>query len=183
MKNGFTLIELLMAISIISVISVVGLNIFAGSQAKARDSVRKNHLQAIATALEIYYQQNGSFPVMGSGTPPEIYYSNSIRDPWITQLNSSYMNIVPRDPINNGGKAWVGSTTTYGYMYWAGNTKDNWGGSCNRANGQFFVVAAVLENANDGDTLAKKDYKWCDGASLLTSHGWSPKAYVITSDQ
>ena len=62
MKNkGFTLIELLVAISIVAILSVVGITSYQGVNARARDSVRKNDLNNIAIALEIYYQSNGSY--------------------------------------------------------------------------------------------------------------------------
>lgn len=61
MKKGFTLIELLVAISIIAVLSTIGLSTFSGVQKSARNSVRKNDLTTLATALEIYYQTTGKY--------------------------------------------------------------------------------------------------------------------------
>lgn len=62
-KNGFTLVELLVVISIIAVLSAVGLVLFSSIQSRARDSIRKNDLRALATALEIYYQKNNQYVV------------------------------------------------------------------------------------------------------------------------
>lgn len=61
MNKGFTLIELLVVISIIAILSTVGLTIFSGTQSKARDSIRKKDLNTLATALEIYYQKNSKY--------------------------------------------------------------------------------------------------------------------------
>lgn len=50
--QGFTLIELLVVISIIAILSVIGITVFSGVQKGARDAKRKADVQAIATALE-----------------------------------------------------------------------------------------------------------------------------------
>lgn len=49
---GFTLVELLVVIAIIAILSVVGLTLFSGAQANARDARRKTDVDAIANALE-----------------------------------------------------------------------------------------------------------------------------------
>ena len=61
MKRGFTLIELLVTISIIAVLSAIGFATYQGIQSKARDGVRKNDLQKVATVLEIYFQKNNKY--------------------------------------------------------------------------------------------------------------------------
>lgn len=74
--KGFTLVELLVAITIIAVLAAVGVVVFGGIQAKARDSRRSQDLIALANVLEgkrvagtIYYTAlagsdfaNGSVP-------------------------------------------------------------------------------------------------------------------------
>lgn len=92
MNRGFTLIELLVAISIIAVLSTIGLTIFSGVQSKARDSVRKNDLNALATALELYFQNNGKY-IAGVGSCSD-NTSNSTFNDDIKQ----YLNELPQDP-------------------------------------------------------------------------------------
>lgn len=79
---GFTLVELLVAITIIAVLAAVGVVVFGGVQAKARDSRRSQDLVAVANALEgkrvagtIYYTAlansdfaTGSVPADPRGT-------------------------------------------------------------------------------------------------------------------
>lgn len=60
-RNAFTLIELLVAISIIAVISTIGLNSYVGISGRTRDSVRKNDLTHLALALELYIQKNNKY--------------------------------------------------------------------------------------------------------------------------
>lgn len=50
--SGFTLIELLVVISIIAILSVIGLAVFSGVQKNARDARRREDITAIAQALE-----------------------------------------------------------------------------------------------------------------------------------
>jgi len=52
--KGFTLIELLIVIVIIGILSAGAFALFTGSQAKARDAIRKNDVKAIETAVMLY---------------------------------------------------------------------------------------------------------------------------------
>ena len=88
MKKGFTLIELLVTISIIAILSTIGLTIFSGTQGKARDSVRKNDLRTLATALEIYYQKNNNY-VLGNTSCSDLATSG---------LTSFMTGNIPKDP-------------------------------------------------------------------------------------
>lgn len=50
--SGFTLVELLVVISIIAILSVLGISLFSGVQQKARDTERRAEINAIKDALE-----------------------------------------------------------------------------------------------------------------------------------
>lgn len=56
--KGFTLVELLVVISIIAILSTIGLTVFANVNKSARDAKRKEDIQAIAKALEVNYNDS-----------------------------------------------------------------------------------------------------------------------------
>lgn len=122
-KKGFTLVEILVVVSIIAVLSTVGSVFYLGQTAKARDSIRKQHLNSLSLALGIYSQENGQY------IPPQPGDENCTRD-----TNAFYSQIapfmsetqVPKDPQNNNQ-----------YCYISVN------------NGQGFRLFAKLENCQD----------------------------------
>ncbi len=124
MKKGFTLIELLITISIIAVLSTIGLVIFQGAQAKARDSIRKQDLRTLATALEIYYQKNSKYieNVTVCQTNPDI------------SVNTFYSAI--KDYIN--GQTPTDPTSKQAYCYIS-------------SDGLNYTLCANLENTSDPD--------------------------------
>ncbi|MBI2593429.1 prepilin-type N-terminal cleavage/methylation domain-containing protein [Candidatus Daviesbacteria bacterium] len=50
--KGFTLVELLVVITIIAILSVIGVVVYQGQVKNARDSARKTDIDAIANAME-----------------------------------------------------------------------------------------------------------------------------------
>ena len=80
MKKGFTLVELLVVVSIIAILSLIGLTIFTNVQKGARDARRKADVDSIVKAYEGKYQPlTGKYPALlatdfSAGkipTPPE----------------------------------------------------------------------------------------------------------------
>mgnify|MGYP001561295855 CR=1 FL=1 len=61
-SKGFTLIELLVVITIIAILSLIGLVTYSNIQQNARDSKRKLDIDAIAKALESNYTTNSATP-------------------------------------------------------------------------------------------------------------------------
>lgn len=66
-NKGFTLIELIVSVTIIAVLTVVGMVSYTGTSKKARDSRRMADLEKIRIALEIYRQgEGGTYPADGT---------------------------------------------------------------------------------------------------------------------
>jgi type II secretion system protein G len=61
-SQGFTIVELLIVIVVIGILAALVLNSFTGVQARARDTERRTDINAIATQLEVYYNDNGGYP-------------------------------------------------------------------------------------------------------------------------
>jgi type II secretion system protein G len=61
-KRGFTLIELLVVISILGVLAALIVNNLNDSRARARDARKKQNLQQLKTALQMYYNDYQTYP-------------------------------------------------------------------------------------------------------------------------
>lgn len=69
---GFTLIELMVVITIITILSAIGLAAFAGARANARDASRIADLEQMSLALEVHRQANGEYPASLSSLVPDL---------------------------------------------------------------------------------------------------------------
>lgn len=135
-KHGFTLIELLVVISIISLLSSVVLTSVNSARAKARDARRIADFKQIQTALELYYDTNGSYPLgsQGSGVWSSHAPGYGNNDNYIVGLAPTYIPTLPRDPRYDEGGS--------GYLY--------------NSNGTDYILIAhfVMETLVGGDPSA-----------------------------
>lgn len=63
-KKAFTLIEMLIVIVIIGILATALIPRLQSVQARARDTKRKTDLRNIYNANEIYFIDNGAYPLM-----------------------------------------------------------------------------------------------------------------------
>lgn len=77
--QGFTLIELLVVVSIIAILSVIGVAVFGQVQSKARDARRKSDIDSISKAYEVNYDPTISLPYKPLATTD--FQSGSIPTP------------------------------------------------------------------------------------------------------
>lgn len=68
--SGFTLIELLVVIAIIGLLASVVLLSLNSARAKSRDAKRIADAKLIASAMELYYNDNGSYPAQTTDLIP-----------------------------------------------------------------------------------------------------------------
>ncbi len=59
--RGFTLVELIIIVTIIAILSVIGITVFSSVQKNARDAKRKADINAIAKALEVKQVNDGDY--------------------------------------------------------------------------------------------------------------------------
>ncbi len=108
-KKGFTLIELLVVVSIISLLSSIVFASLNSARSKARDARRKEDVLQIRNALELYYNDNGSYPFpypgnipgcggVSSGTCGSGNGTTSGTNAYISGLTPTYISALPVDP-------------------------------------------------------------------------------------
>lgn len=140
LKNkGFTLIELLVVMSIMGILTVVVSSSFRTVQMKSRDARRKNDMGSISKALNMYYNDVGTFP--------------KVSDQYGIDINELMNNSGNKFSINMGGNEIIymmemPRETTVGlknYRYVVSST------------GKSFKVFTNLENVDDSSCLPKTD--------------------------
>ena len=100
-SKGFTFIEVLVVITIISVLTLVGVTNFRVANQKSKDGRRQGDLEQIKAALEIYRTDQGGYPlaitfgaVLAAG-------------------GSTYMEKVPNDPLSSYSYYYSSDGLTY----------------------------------------------------------------------
>ncbi len=132
--KGFTLVELLVVISIIAILSVIGITIFSGVQKSARDAQRRGDIDAISKALEVHFGIRGVCNPGDNYCPPIGTYFSS--------------GIVPEDPFDKSTarKCYIYLSPSGGPVLWPG---DNCYGSNRSAND--YKICADLESIGGWD--------------------------------
>lgn len=168
-KKGFTLIELLVVISIISLLSSVVLSSLNSARIKARDVRRMQDLGQIRRALELYYDDNGRYPVVTGWV-----YSTD----WgvLQTALAPYMPKMPVDPLNTTGGPWTTGRYTYAYGYGTASYPDE------------YDLVAQFENTSNPNrcevkgwiyNTAGNDRPWCQGThGKANPQSYSPYLYA-----
>ena len=111
MRKGFTLIELLVVIAIIALLSTLSVVALNNARVKSRDARRLSDIKQIRTALEMYFDQNNSYPIdsgnLGHGYNYGCIGPDGFQD---TNCPNAYMEVIPSDP--KGVYSYVYSSTT-----------------------------------------------------------------------
>ncbi|MBU1019337.1 MAG: type II secretion system protein [Patescibacteria group bacterium] len=89
-KKGFTLIELLIVVTIIGILAVALVPRIVGGSAAARDARRQTDLQTIATGMEYYLSEIGTFVALGA--------AGEDLDATDYAILSAYIGAFPSDP-------------------------------------------------------------------------------------
>ena len=142
-RSGFTLIELLVVVAIIAIIASVVIGYVYQATSKGRDVRRKQNIDQIAKAVNLYFSENGFLPGNQNGWCTYISNpTNGYGDAFQTEL-LPYMKNIQLDPTKHGQ---VGD-----YLF---SITDNTGGH--------YSLCANLEN----DTGQSYDYSLCTGGAV-----------------
>lgn len=158
-SKGFTLIELLVVIAIIGILATIVLVSLNSARSKARDSRRVSDLRQIALALEMYYDDNSTYP----GT---ILQDGRAAAEWTSMVGAiqtgGQMTAVPNDPL--------GGSATYAYGGWnpAGVTPVN-----------KYVLRAQLETCNSTSGVCATDVDGTIAGSCSCDDSGTNKYYCI----
>ncbi|HPW05776.1 MAG TPA: prepilin-type N-terminal cleavage/methylation domain-containing protein, partial [bacterium] len=105
-KKGFTLIELLVVIAIIGLLSTMSVLALNSARARARDAKRIADIKQIQTALEMYYNDNNTYPEAAVAT---------------TTALVPYLKTWPTAPLPVDGSLCDADKNTYTYTYYGGS--------------------------------------------------------------
>lgn len=155
-RSGFTIVEILVVIVIIAILAAIVIVSYNGIQARNRDAQRKTDIANIIKALELYYADNGEYPLSTVAT------GSSINDNWYSSNDGSwqmlrnkletgkYIDRLPSDPVNTPSTSMI-STSSYGYALYVNKTT-----YCGLSNGHMYVLvykfeASKREQNHDGE--------------------------------
>lgn len=154
-KRGFTLIELLVVVAIIGLLSSVVLASLNTARAKARDAKRAAEIQSFKTALELYYNDFGYYPLTSWVHSTDATWQTS----GLANALRPYIPILPVDPTNN---ACCGYNGGYTYSFYSSGYR-----APGQTNQQWYMIVFRFENQNHPAQTTDGSLSCGNGSNLL----------------
>jgi len=159
-KLAFTLIELLVVIAIIGILSTLAVVALQSARGSARDAKRVSDVKQMQTALELYFNDNGSYPTSIAST--------------IATSGVVYMNTVPTAPTPVDGSC---TDTNNAYTY----------SSDGSTYSIYFCLGGGVSNITSGQKVATRDgvadRVWACGEILTDSRDSQQYPTVLIGSQ
>ena len=93
-ERGFTLVELMVVVAIIALLATIIVPNYVHARAQAAVSQSEANLNAIATALELYRNQNFHYPIAGQAVTPALFNTaNTAGNPYLTSTPKNSSNL------------------------------------------------------------------------------------------
>lgn len=127
-QSGFGLTELMATISIIGIIGAASAPKLNQALAAARDAHRKMNIHQVEIALNLYYDDNLSYPEYQASNEPTVEGWDFMKSA-LENLANPYIANLHNDPLNKDG---------YIYKYWS--------------DGENFKISYELEDENNDGT-------------------------------
>jgi len=156
MKKGFTLIELLIVVAIIAILAAIAIPNFLAAQVRAKYSRSKAEMASLATAIESYMVDNGTYVCRTTAADGYYRTQGNGRMACLTPLTTpiAYISSVPKDPfianaawpetyvyycdMKDYGPVWSGynvGTWKWGLWGFGPNGRSDWGEMYDPTNG------------------------------------------------
>ena len=130
-RREFTIIELLIVVTIIGLLAMIVVMNLNKTRVQSRDARRTSDIKTIQSALELYYSDNGSYPINTKGEciSAELGVGRFLEDGGTSIL------VVPKDPLwpnilpsvfNNNTINDYPISTSNNFCYWYYGGSDNY---------------------------------------------------------
>lgn len=161
-QSGFTLIELLVVIAIIGVLAATALVAMNSARVKARDAKRLTDVRQIMTALELYYDTNGSYPNMIA-----YHYPASSQDVnWTGAFQTALSPYIAKLPVDPSGLLYAYSATNSGRSYGIMVHQENNSALVNNDGGYFNSTTTYYEAGPSPAICASVAKEWWGATSI-----------------
>ena len=150
--------------ALIAILSAVGLGAYTQATLKSRDTERKNDLEQMVKAIELFNNDIGRYPMISNGvmTCPQADKTevscNGLIYAYLGNTRAIYMEKVPTDPDSGKKYVYVPDTNETGFSLYAAleNTQDgdvvvdsnnkptDWGVSCGSINCNYKITETGL---------------------------------------
>jgi general secretion pathway protein G len=127
MKRGFSIVELIIVVAVLGIMAAIIVPQFQSHSTEAKESVAKDSLRILRSAIELYTAQHSGIPPGYTNNDPQTSPSSSNFYNQLT-VERRYMSKIPVNPFNNRQDIWmIGNSGTfpqnptgnYGWVYQA----------------------------------------------------------------